>query len=171
MQKFVKDVLPMTIGELFAVLAIMLGCWLLDLLNVITFDIRMVYGAILGAVVTVANYLVLIISVDREIDKYLDLRGQKQMSDEEAEVFTKQHAASIQKAVQTSSVLRTLSLVAALLVAFLTKLFNPIATIIPLLAYRPLLTIIELIKNKNAPKPDPQKYIKYDYIDEEKESD
>jgi hypothetical protein len=36
----------------------------------------------------------------------------------------------------------------ALVIAFLLDWFNPIATAIPLLAFRPLLTAIEMIKGK-----------------------
>ena len=93
------------------------------------------------------------------------------MDEEEAEAFAKANSAPIQNAIKRSSTLRTLTLIAALLLAFITKLFNPIATVIPILAYRPLLTTVELIKAKREPAPNPEKYIKYDYNDEEKESE
>ena len=43
-----------------------------------------------------------------------------------------------------------------------------------MLAFRPLLTVLELIRKKYDKKPDPEKFIRYDYDDEdkdEKESD
>lgn len=168
-----KETLPLVLGEILAVLLVTLGGLALGMAGVITFNAYIVSGAILGALVTVINYLVLTLSVDLEIKKYLELRGDKEMSEEEAEEFAKTHTQGVQKAVARSSVLRTFSIVACLLVAFLTGVFNPIATIIPLLAYRPILTVAELIKAKNEPAPNPEKYIKYKYKDEndEKESD
>jgi len=46
--------------------------------------------------------------------------------------------------------LRSLLMIAALVVAFITKLFDPIATLIPLLLYKPLIYVIEIIKKKRG---------------------
>ena len=54
----------------------------------------------------------------------------------------------VQNAIKTSFILRTVSMLVALVIAFLLDWFNPIATAIPLLAFRPLLTAIEMIKGK-----------------------
>lgn len=168
-----KESLPLVLGEILAALLVTLGGLALGMAGIITFNAYIVSGAILGALVTIINYLILTVSVDLEIKKYLELRGDKEMNEEEAEEFAKTHTSGVQKAVARSSVLRTFSIVACLLVAFLTGLFNPVATIIPLLAYRPILTVAELIKAKREPAPNPEKYVKYEYKDEndEKESD
>lgn len=168
--KFFEDILPLTIGEVLVVALVILGGLALSMGGVINFNAGIILGAILGAIVTIINYVVLIISLDKVISDYLALRGEKEMSEEEAEEFAKAHTARVQKAVSRSSVLRTLSIVACLLIAFITGIFNPVATIIPLLAYRPILTVIEVIRAKRQPAPNPENYIKYE-DKEEKESD
>ena len=170
-QNIGTDILTLAVGELAVVMLVILGGLALDIGGVYTFDFKIILGAILGAIVTLANYVVLTISLDSAVKSYLELRGDREMDEEEAEAFAKANSAPIQNAIKRSSTLRTLSLVAALLLAFITKMFNPIATVIPILAYRPLLTTIELYKAKREPAPNPEKYIKYDYNDEEKESE
>ena len=170
-QNIGTDILTLAIGEVAVVILVILGGLALDMGGVYTFDFKIILGAILGAIVTIANYVVLSISLDRAVKSYLELRGDREMDEEEAEAFAKANSAPIQNAIKRSSTLRTLTLIAALLLAFITKLFNPIATVIPILAYRPLLTTVELIKAKYEPAPNPEKYIKYDYNDEEKESE
>jgi DNA replication and repair protein RecF len=71
-----------------------------------------------------------------------------QRLEEEAEKFSQEHSAPIQNAIKLSFIIRTASMLAALLVAFLTGLFNPLTTAIPLLAFRPLLSVTESIKGK-----------------------
>ena len=170
-QNIGTDIITLAVGELAVVMLVILGGLALDIGGIYTFDFRIILGAILGAIVTLANYVVLTISLDSAVKSYLELRGEREMDEEEAEAFAKANSAPVQKAIKRSSTLRTLSLVAALLLAFITKMFNPLATVIPILAYRPLLTTIELIKAKREPAPNPEKYINYDYNDEEKESE
>lgn len=174
MLKFIKETAPMIIGEGLVMLSVILGAGVLDLLGVIEFDLRIGTGAMLGAIISCLNYIFLTASVDKAINDYVALRGNKEMSDEEAEGFAKKNSAPIQNAIQTSFTLRTFSMMAALIVAFLTKWFNPLATAIPMFAFRPLLTLVDAVMKKQDKKPDPTKYIKYDYEDEDenrKESD
>ena len=70
------------------------------------------------------------------------------MDEEEAQKFAEENSMPIQNAMKLSFIIRTVSMLAALVVAFILDWFNPIATAIPLLAYRPLLTLIETIKGK-----------------------
>jgi len=107
-------------------------------------------GSILGALISTVNFLILTVSVDRTIKKYLDLRGDKEMSDEEAEAFAKANSLKVQNAMTKSYMLRSLLMIAALVVAFITKLFDPIATLIPLLLYKPFIYVIEIIKKKRG---------------------
>ena len=117
------------------------------------FDTAVVLGALLGSVVTVLNFLFLTVTVNREVDKYLALRKEREMSEEEAEAFAREHTAAIQMAATRSFIIRTISMLAALVAAFLlTDLFLPLATAIPLLMFRPLLYVLGLIKKKGEAK-------------------
>ncbi len=170
--KLFKDITPMVIGEIIVVFAISLGALLLDALGIYEWDIRIVSGAALGAIISILNFLFLTISVNRAINNFVALRGNKEMDDEEAEEFAKQNSAPLQGAIKTSFILRTFSIMGALVVAFITKLFNPLATAIPMFAFRPLLTVADAVMKKHDKKPDPSKFIKYDYENEkEKESE
>ena len=113
------------------------------------FDYTVVAGVALGSVVTVANYLVLAITVNRAIDKYIELRGDKEMTEEEAEIFASKHAMEVQNAASRSFLIRTVSMLGTLVAAFLlTSWFSPLATAVPLLMFRPVLYVLELIKSK-----------------------
>lgn len=161
--------MPMAIGEIAVILLVLVGAGALDLIGIYKFDPRVLSGAWLGAVVAILNYAFLTLSVDKAINKYLSLRGDREMSDEEAEKFAAENSAPIQNAIKTSFIIRTFSMLATLLVAFILEWFNPLATAIPLLAFRPLLSIIEMIKGKKAAPPNPENFIKYE--NDEKESD
>ena len=117
------------------------------------FDYTVITGALLGSAVTVANFAVLTLSVNRAVDRYLELRGSREMSEEEAEAFAKEHTMAVQNAATRSFIIRTVSMLAALVAAFLlTDLFSLPATAIPLLMFRPLLYVLELIKPKGEKK-------------------
>ena len=109
-----------------------------------------ILGAILGAIVTVINFLILSVTVNNAINKYLALRGDKELSEEEAEKFAKQHSVKIQNAITKSYILRTALMFGALVLAFITKWFDPLAALIPLLMYKPLIYVIEIIKRKRG---------------------
>lgn len=114
------------------------------------FDVTVLLGVILGSAVTVFNFLFLSVSVNKVIDKYLEedkLRTDGR-TEEENQKFVNEHAMAIQNATTRSFMIRTVSMLAALVAAFLTELFNPIATVIPLLMLRPMLYVLELIKRK-----------------------
>ena len=55
-----KDLLPVAVGEGAVALAVCLVAYLLGLAGVVSFDYRIITGAILGAVVMIANYAWLI---------------------------------------------------------------------------------------------------------------
>lgn len=149
-QKFIKDLLPFTLAELaVSALVVLLG-FVLSLASIISFDYRIITGALLGAVVMILNYTFLTASVDKAIQNFIALRGEKEMSDEEAEQFAAENSMPIQNAIKTSYIIRTVTMIATLVVAFLLDWFNPLTTAIPLLAFRPLLTVIEMIKGKVA---------------------
>lgn len=162
-----KEILTLLILELGAAILVTVGYLVLDVMELATFDYRVITGGALGVAVTVLNYLFLTLSVNSAVDNYLALRGDKEMDEEEAAKFASENSMPIQNAIKTSFIIRTVSMLAALLVAFLTKLFNPIATAVPLLAFRPLLSMMEIMRAKQDKKPNPDNFIKY----EEKESD
>lgn len=162
-----SEILTLAIGEVIVGALVVGGFAVADALGFYEFDYRVITGALLGILVTVLNYLFLILSVNRAVSNYLALRGKREMSDEEAEKFAAENSMPIQNAIQTSFIIRTVTMLATLVVAFVTKWFNPLATAIPLLAFRPLLSIGEIIRQRTEKAPNPEKFIKYD----EKESD
>ena len=149
-KKLINDILPMLVAEAVVAGLVVLGAFVLSLAKIISFDYTIITGAILGMAVMVFNYLFLTLSVDKAIADFMALRGDREMDDEEAEQFAAQNSAAIQNAIKTSFIIRTLSMLATLVVAFLLDWFNPLATAIPLLAMRPLLYVMEIIKGKTA---------------------
>ena len=126
----IRETSILTLGALLTVGGFALAglVWEINMLSV-------VLGVVLGALVTVLNYFFLSLSVNRSVDKYLELRGSTEMTDEEAAVFTAKHSLEIQNAIRISFLIRLISMVAALVVAFVfLNVFNPLATAIPLLA-------------------------------------
>ena len=89
-------------------------------------------------------------SANKAIDEYIKLRGEQEMTDEEAAKFAKENSIKVQNAVTKSYVLRTGLMVGSLVLAFITKCFNPIATLIPLVMYKPLLYAVQFIKMKRG---------------------
>ena len=117
------------------------------------FSFSVVLGAALGSAVTVINFLFLIITLNRAIDRVMSERGDEEMNDEEALEFATKHRAGLQAASKISYIFRMLSVTAALVLAlFLQNVFNVIATVVPLLMLRPMLTVSQLIKSKISNK-------------------
>ena len=144
------------------------------------FDYRVALGALLGSAVTVLNFLFLCIFVNRAIDNCLnnfdasklrcgtdqslaetddekDSNGideeneeNEENEEDDAARFARENAGKLQNAVKLSYVLRTGAVIAALILALLTKHFNVIATVIPLLLQRPILTVAASIGRKEA---------------------
>ncbi len=172
-KNIVKDIAPVAIGELAVALLVSLVAFVLGVAKVITFDYRIITGALLGAAVMIANYAWLAFSVDNHIDSFISKRGDREMDEEEAEEYAKANSRSIQKAIALSSTVRTVSMLVTLVLAFLLDWFNPIATAIPLFAFRFLLPVINQVISKDDKTPDPSKFIKYedeeDNTDEKKE--
>lgn len=114
------------------------------------FNITVLTGALLGTIVTIVNFLILSYSVNKAVNQFMELRGDEEMNDEQAAAFAKANSLKIQNAVTKSYVLRTGLMMGSLVLAFITKLFNPLATLIPLVMYKPLLYAIEFIKKKRG---------------------
>ena len=142
----VYEIASIVIGELLTSLIV---CSIFLIIK--KFDYSVLLGALLGSAVTVINFVFLILTTNRAIDKALAERGEGEMSEEEAREFAVKHQAGLQAAVKISYIVRTLSMVAALVLSFLLKgIFNVIATLVPLLMLRPILTVSQLIKKKNS---------------------
>ena len=138
------ETLAMIIGEVITSLIV---CAVFLIIK--KFDLSVLSGVLLGSLVTVANFIFLMVFTNRAIDKAMAERGDGEMSDDEVAEFTAKHQANIQAAVKLSYVIRTLCIAASLVVAFLLDgVFNVIATVVPLLMFRPILTVSQLIKTK-----------------------
>lgn len=140
-----SDAILLAIGELIIALLISLLY-----LGLGYFKWEVAFGALLGGLVTTINFVVLSIAVNKALDQYIDQRGTEEMSDEEAEKFSKQYSIKVQNAVTKSYILRTGLMFGALILAFVSGWFDPLATVIPLLIYKPLIYAINFIKQKRG---------------------
>lgn len=112
------------------------------------FNYSVVTGAILGGAVTVLNFFILSVGVNRAINQFVEERGNKEMDEEEADKYAKEHGMTVQNAMMKSYMLRMFLMIGALVLAGITGWFDIIATVIPLLMYRPILYVTEFIKTK-----------------------
>ncbi len=143
------------------------------------FNYTVITGALLGAFITLANFLILSISVNRTLDKILaeadmdaiakearaEAAAPADESDEStdgdngedgegayepdaAERFAAENRIKVQNTIRISYMIRTASMIAALVLALITKKFDLIATLVPLVMFRPLLTLAEITKRK-----------------------
>ena len=139
-----REVFVVLLGEIIVSL---LTCAVFALIG--AFDYRVATGAALGSVVTVMNLFILSFSINRAVNKYLALRGDAEMTEEEADAFAAENAPQIKLAAGGTYILRNVLMLLALVGAFLLgDYFNVIATVIPLLAYRPILYVSEIIRSK-----------------------
>ena len=120
-----RDVLYLAIGEALAALAVAAVFLIIK-----RFDLKVLLGAFLGAAVAVLNFLYLSYSVNRAVDKFMSLRGEREMDEEEAEKFASEHVGEIQNAQKLSYVIRTFTMLGALVLAFLSGWFNGMHTTI-----------------------------------------
>lgn len=120
------------------------------------FDYTVVLGLLLGSTVTVANFLILGITVNNAVNKALARRPEGEMTEEEAAAFAAENQASVQLAAAGTYVLRTLLMLGALIGAFMldgifgVRVFDVIATLVPLMMYRPIIFVSELIRKKKG---------------------
>lgn len=170
-KNLIKDLTPVVIGELIVAALVVVGGYLLGLTGTVGFDYRIITGALLGVVVMSINYAFLIKTVDKQLGAFAQSRGNKELTEEEADEYAKANSASVQKAFALSTTVRTVSMMAALLVAFILDWFNPIATAIPMFAFRFVISAVELIRSRNRKAPDPSKFVKYDYDEEKNEQE
>ncbi len=139
------DTIVLAIGELIVSAVTILIFVLLG-----KFDYKVVTGAALGSLVMIANFFALSVAVDKAINRFIEMRGSAEMDDEEAEEFAKKQGMAIQNMMTKSYLTRSFTMIAALIIALLTKQFNVIATAVPLLMQRPLIYASEFIKRKRG---------------------
>ena len=137
------EIFTLLIGEIIVSLVI---CAVYLILG--DFDYKVVTGASLGTLVTVINFLYLAIVTTKAVDNFLMLRGDKEMTEEENAAFVAEHQARIQNKIKVSYIIRTVSMLIALVLAFILDFFAVIATLVPLLLYRPITIVAALIKRK-----------------------
>ena len=113
-------------------------------------------GSALGIVIMVANFLFLAISTNIAIDRAMAEKEDREYSEEEAAEFAKKHKAKIALVSRISYVLRTVSMIGALVVAFLIKdgtgenVFNVIATLVPLLVFYPIIFVSQILMQRRV---------------------
>jgi hypothetical protein len=112
------------------------------------FSYKVITGAALGSVVTVANFLVLAITTGRAFDRAVEARGTREMTEEEADAFALEQQKEINNAVKLSFIIRNIVMLATLVVAFILDVFSVIATLVPLLMLKPIIIIETLIRQK-----------------------
>ncbi|MBQ7344152.1 MAG: hypothetical protein IJW53_05270 [Clostridia bacterium] len=149
------DTVWLALGEVIVGVLVTVGFIIAKALGAEVAIYKAILGALVGGAVTVVNFLILSVGVNRAVNRYIEERGDKEMDEEEAEKYAKEHGMAVQNAMMKSYMLRMFLMIGALVLAGISGWFNVIATVIPLLAYRPVLYAVEFIKTKvNAKRGD-----------------
>lgn len=142
----IRELVAIAIGELITSLIIS-GVFLI----LKKFDYTVALGAALGSTVTFLNFLILSIMTNRVIDKFLAERGSDELDEEAAQALAMKFQGQVQNQMKLSFIIRILVMIATFVLAFLlTDVFNVIATVIPLLMLRPIITVSEFFKKKRG---------------------
>ena len=139
----VRELIAIIIGEA-AVSAVICGIYLI----IKKFTYKVALGVLLGSTVTFLNFLVLSIMTNRVIDRFLEERGNAEMTEEEADALALKFQGQVQNQIKISFIVRTAVLVATLIVAFLVEIFAVLPTVIPLFMLRPIIMVSEFLKFK-----------------------
>ena len=137
------DTVLLAIGELIVAVLVSLVFLLFG-----KFSYKVVTGALLGGAVMVMNLFILSLSLNRAIRRYMADRGDKEMTEEESDAYAKEHGMVVNNAMVKSMLIRVAVMIGVLVLAMISKQFSPLATVIPLLMYRPILYVTEIIKFK-----------------------
>ena len=138
-----RELISILIGEAIVSLVI---CGVYLIISKYTYKVLL--GVLLGSTVTVLNFLVLSIMTNRVINRFLEARGDAELTDKEAQAVAMKFQGQVQNQIKISFLVRTAVLAATLVVAFLVEIFEVLPTVIPLLMLRPILTVSEFIKRK-----------------------
>ncbi len=112
-----------------------------------SFDYTVPLGAVLGALTVTANFAALSVLTTKAVDASLAEFGGEH-TEEEAKAFAEENAQRIKAKVAASQIVRMLSMLGVLVLAFLSEQFNVIATVIPMLGFRPLLILADALGKK-----------------------
>ena len=137
------DTLWLFIGELIVSLPVIAIYLILG-----KFDYTVITGSLLGATVITVNFLILSIGITRAVNNYIEARGNEEMDEEKAAEFATAHSMDVQNAMLKSYFFRMALMIGSIVIAGITKWFNVIALVVPLLMYRPTMYAIEAIKTK-----------------------
>lgn len=107
-----------------------------------------VCGSLLGTAVALANFLWMAASVDRLTKQILDARGKEDWSEEQQETFIQEHKSTATQKIRLSFLVRNIVMIALLIVALTSRWFDPVATLIPLLMFRPLIALAGWVQRK-----------------------
>ncbi len=139
------------IGELAVALLTCLVYYIVSIfVDSVTFDYKVITGAVLGATVIFLNFLFLALSTAKVLREAREARGTREMTDEEIDTFVKEHQRRYDVKVKTSFFIRNISMILTLVLAFLLDCFDVIATLVPLVMYRPILSLAGIIQSKRA---------------------
>jgi hypothetical protein len=139
----IRELLFITIGE--AIISLII-CGIYLLINKYSYKVAL--GALVGSVVTLVNFLVLSIMTNRVIDRFLKERGEGEMSDEDAAALAAKFQGQVQNQMKLSFIIRTAVMAVTLIIALVSGVFDVIATLIPLLMLRPIITVSQLFNRK-----------------------
>lgn len=113
------------------------------------FSFSVITGLAIGIAVTLINFIILSISATRAVNRIMERRPEGELDEDAAAEFAAKNQAELQNAVKKSFILRNLLLVLTLVLAFLLKdWFEVIATVVPLLAYSPILSVAGMLKRR-----------------------
>lgn len=168
----IKETLILAAGEVICS-AVICAVFLL----IKKYDYTVLLGTVIGSIAIVLNFLFMSLSVNRAIDQAFELRGnyvdEPELTPSQAESnentdnadadggedeqtakldaamrFANEQSVRVNRIAKVSYIVRTATLLALLVVALITKLFNPIATVIPMLMFRPIIMAEGLIRRK-----------------------
>ena len=140
------EMIALAVGELIvsAIVAVVFLC-------ISQFTYAVIFGAILGSVLIIVNFYALSVSTTNALNQAIEEVGGEAMEEDAAKEFAARHQAKIQTIITVSFIARMLSLAGALILAFVfTDIFNPIATAVPLLMFRPILMVAGLISKRRG---------------------
>ena len=81
------EVAIIAIGEIIVSALVVLGYFIASAAFSYEFTYRVFTGVLLGSAVTIINFIFLSVSVNRLVDEFIEIRGTREMDEEEAEKF------------------------------------------------------------------------------------
>ncbi len=141
----ISEIMIVTCGE-----AIVSALVVLVYLALGLFSYKVILGVLLGSIVMLANFFFLAVAINRAFDEAMADKTEEAMSEDDAAEFAAKHQANIKKSIQLSHSVRMFSMLAVVAAALITSQFEPIATIIPMVTFNPILTIGEFFKRKKG---------------------